>query len=552
MKYESVIPKKEIDHLAEALRNQTLTDEEADRLRTIIRKHPRARRRLVEHLYLSGILRDERYRWEHVGLEEKIVPIREEVEKFRPRQSWVPALAACFVGALGLLFYVIFSKQEVAPTIVRQGPPAASRDNIAVVSRLSQVRWAEGSEQRAQKRGQALTAGVVELESGLLQIDFYSGATVTLEGPARLELVNAELARLEHGNLWANVPPPAQGFRVESRSFDVLDLGTEFGMSVTPQGDGEVHVLDGEVEVYQPGQKVKGEEKLLTTGQALRVGADGRREAMASAPKRFQGTRRLDEEADRRRKMWTSYRDGLKQDPDVVLYYDFEENSRWARRLPNVAKKAEANTDGAIVGSEWGEGRWFGKQALQYRNPSDRVRLHLDGRFSSLTLVAWVRVDSLKNSEISLLHPETRQDRFIHWTLVNVNDQGEKMHAHFAESIKTGGTNEGRNHYHFATDLLRPAGSSLGEWMQLALVYNPAGNIVKQFQNGQLVGALPLKEKRVLEIGTADLGNWPYKEWAKDTPFEVRNLNGAIDEFIVIRRAWTEEEVLSHYQVGKP
>jgi hypothetical protein len=85
------------------------------------------------------------------------------------------------------------------------------------------------------------------IESGIIEISFSSGATVTLEGPARLKLDSEMKCRLVHGKLAANCPPSAYGFVVEFPKGNVLDLGTEFGISTSPDGKTDVHVLDGEV-----------------------------------------------------------------------------------------------------------------------------------------------------------------------------------------------------------------------------------------------------------------------------------------------------------------
>src|SRR5690606_10314798 len=85
------------------------------------------------------------------------------------------------------------------------------------------------------------------LRSGLAQIEFFSGATVIVEGPAELELESAWRVVCRSGRLRAFVPEPAQGFVVSTPDYEAVDLGTEFGLSVGGDGRSEVHVVDGEV-----------------------------------------------------------------------------------------------------------------------------------------------------------------------------------------------------------------------------------------------------------------------------------------------------------------
>lgn len=86
-----------------------------------------------------------------------------------------------------------------------------------------------------------LTSGIVELETA-------SGARVILKGKSRLMLINTDLFILDEGNLFANVPPQAEGLTVETPTSRVVDLGTRFGLIVTPLQETEVHVLKGIVE----------------------------------------------------------------------------------------------------------------------------------------------------------------------------------------------------------------------------------------------------------------------------------------------------------------
>ena len=72
------------------------------------------------------------------------------------------------------------------------------------------------------------------------------------------------------------------------------------------------------------------------------------------------------------------------------------------------------------------------------------------------------------------------------------------------------------------------------------------------YANGELIGTNEIEEPRPLSIGTADIGNWPYQEWAEGTEFQVRNLDGAIDEFLVMQRALKPSEIGQIFAAGRP
>ena len=54
---------------------------------------------------------------------------------------------------------------------------------------------------------------------------------------------------LKSGRLTAEVPPAASGFTVNTPRLNAVDIGTRFGVNVEENGDSELHVMEGEVEV---------------------------------------------------------------------------------------------------------------------------------------------------------------------------------------------------------------------------------------------------------------------------------------------------------------
>lgn len=97
--------------------------------------------------------------------------------------------------------------------------------------------------------GSRLSGGVLRLTDGLAQLRFASGADVTLEGPAELELLGPNLCRLHRGSLVAHVPAEARGFTVLTKAATLIDHGTDFGLSADVAGHAKVHVMQGEVEL---------------------------------------------------------------------------------------------------------------------------------------------------------------------------------------------------------------------------------------------------------------------------------------------------------------
>lgn len=87
----------------------------------------------------------------------------------------------------------------------------------------------------------------IRIGPGFVQLRFDHGTLLLVEGPARFSLRNGKEVRLEYGRAVATVPLAGHGFRIESPAAEIIDLGTRFGVEVRPDGETEVHVLQGKV-----------------------------------------------------------------------------------------------------------------------------------------------------------------------------------------------------------------------------------------------------------------------------------------------------------------
>lgn len=165
----------------------------------------------------------------------------------RPRRVW-PALLATLATACAIVISVALFTRSPEPT------------TVAWVVNAQDCEWTDG---RVPEDG--LRPGtMVAVDRGLVEIRFRSGVRAVLEGPVRLELLTDNSARLHRGRVSANVPEPAIGFELLSPQGKVIDLGTEFGVSVDDTGKTDVVVYRGQVEAI-PGT---GEKLNLTDHQA--------------------------------------------------------------------------------------------------------------------------------------------------------------------------------------------------------------------------------------------------------------------------------------------
>jgi hypothetical protein len=140
-----------------------------------------------------------------------------------------------------------------------------SMRTAATLGRCEGTRWTG----KAHEVGENLRSGQhLTFSSGLIEVAFQDGAVVVLEGPADLEIRGRASAFLHRGRAVARVPEQARGFIIDSPRGRLVDLGTEFGVSVGEAGETEVHVLEGRVDAQLPGRKTAVE---LRANEALRL-----------------------------------------------------------------------------------------------------------------------------------------------------------------------------------------------------------------------------------------------------------------------------------------
>lgn len=116
--------------------------------------------------------------------------------------------------------------------------------------------------------GDRIGSHTITIQTGLMRLQFDDGVEVTLQAPARYELISPGRTRLVTGLLTATVPPGAEGFKVETPMAEVVDLGTAFGIRLDNDGRTLVSVFDGEVEVNSGNDS---DRRLVREGEAVEI-----------------------------------------------------------------------------------------------------------------------------------------------------------------------------------------------------------------------------------------------------------------------------------------
>lgn len=474
--------------------------------------------------------------------------------RWRATAGWVAALALIgLVGAMWLRRSVDPQPVDVAVT----GGCAAVGHLIDAVVEGSRVDGA------AVRPGMSLGPGPIRVMQGLVQLEFFSGAMLWVEGPAELEIISAWEARLHAGRTRAQVPPPARGFVLHAPGARLEDLGTSFALNVEADGTAAVHVFDGEVAV----QPHAGDDTTLAAGGGIvldRAGhardrdrsRDAGRPRDEDQPAGSGATTflALDDMATaaegrlrERRAAWSRWAETARRDPRLVAFYRFDAPHAPERggRVCNVADAAGRERDGAAVGVTWTAGRWPGTGAVAFRRAGGRVRLAIDGVYEAVSLACWARVDAVDRAYNSLFLTDGYEPGEPHWQIFS---DGSLM---FSIAYPPSGGATGRfNQTYFSRPVFTV--DTLGEWHHVAVTYDGATGEVVQYFDGEVVGREVSRlhaAGRPIRIGPAEIGNW-----GLPTPghrYPLRSLNGAIDEFVIHAAVLTTDEVQAMAEHGR-
>lgn len=144
-------------------------------------------------------------------------------------------------------------------------------DQIAVVTYSSETEQTTNVHRLT--AGDSVGPGHLKLDSGLVRLEYRQGVVLSLVGPADFEIVSAEHALLHRGQIAAYVPPGAEGFRIDTPSAGIVDLGTEFGMTVDQRGETQLSVFDGQVKLSSAAGS---DAMIVSAGHGYQVDSSGR------------------------------------------------------------------------------------------------------------------------------------------------------------------------------------------------------------------------------------------------------------------------------------
>ena len=530
-----------------------LTAEEAAELNALILSSPEARRPSGRAARIHSLIREwGAETWGHADGDAKVV----QFPRTRWMQSrWMPAFAAAAAVLLAFAGGWWWQHRAGENRVAENGSeefhgedaiPWVPGEHVAMLARSADVEWIEPA--GGATAGTRLAPGWLKIASGIVQVDFLSGARVVIQGPAEFQLIGEKEGFCRFGKVKAHVPESAHGFKVGSPQLALVDLGTEFGMDVPANGNTEVHVFEGSIALTGPVSRQ------LWRGESVRVEAGALRDVADSTttyPDEEELTRKADAADRQRHAEWRAAAQRLAAEPALLAYFRTDGETGESRQLPNrSAQHSEGAADATLVGARWSEGRWPLSRALEFTSPADRVRFHIPGEAAAITLATWIRVDSLPNKRSGLLFPSMPRERELQWSITRGGEMflaiSRKAPPVRIFDVSASGA------------VVTPM--DYGRWMHLACTYDSATGDVVHYKDGRAVGSTRLANPLPVALGGMDFGNWAARpdepEWAWErmaaNGYAVRNFVGRLDEFALLARALSAEEIHRLYETGAP
>jgi len=236
---------KELEQMAQALTDGTLSESEFDQLQDELRSNTDSRaffRRSmeVEMLLIEAV-------GQHASFNNTIGHTKECLHRRRRRDFFRGLLAtAAILTLVGIVMALM--------TIQQGDPPALI--STAVPGTQWQVTDQEHSSEKNTRK--VIEGSTVRVLSGSVKLEFESGMVMLIRGPAEATFPKLDRPVLHHGWLWVDSGGSASSIIMDTPHSRVRNIGTRFGVRVNKENDStEIHLLDGRLEVISKHQERK-------------------------------------------------------------------------------------------------------------------------------------------------------------------------------------------------------------------------------------------------------------------------------------------------------
>ncbi len=226
-----------------------ISPEEHESLQEVLKGDSQARAAYREFMDLEAGLRT--WATEDVAAEltHVVSPHRKAGERSKRRLLAVATVAAS-VAIVVMSLWMFWYQDDPSHLIAHP----SDGDGVPTFASLGTIRQMEGCVWESPitlASGGKFSPGSLTLVSGNAELQFTSGTNIVLEGPCEVEVLSADAAYLLAGKIFVDVTELSDGFTLETPDATVVDLGTEYAVSLDDEST-EVHVFEGSV-IWEPG-----------------------------------------------------------------------------------------------------------------------------------------------------------------------------------------------------------------------------------------------------------------------------------------------------------
>lgn len=279
--------REELDLLLYQMLENEASEEQIARLNKLLSEDAEALRYSMDFYWVASALRksnvipsaslgtaneiDEQFHLLKVfAEEERIAPsIELPEEEEEPAAEPVRRTAASRLDRQKAALWVLVASMAALVIFFASVKFLPEREPVAFVAEAIEPRWQNGDEGLKIQDLLYNTDVPRILRSGLIEVEFYSGARAVIEGPAEFVCKSDNMLSLSYGRVYARVPDYASGFTVLANGMRIVDLGTEFGVLANVDCSVELHVTKGRTSLVTG----RGEQDVYSVqaGQARRV-----------------------------------------------------------------------------------------------------------------------------------------------------------------------------------------------------------------------------------------------------------------------------------------
>ncbi len=468
--------------------------------------------------------------------------------KFLPDNSWFASSLSWINGILPpktytslvvLLFFAaaLICMWGISLLVISKVKATSVADSFVVrLVGAENCQWAPDGKDL--QLGQSLPSGMtLKLLKGVAYLRYADGALVVMNGPGEFTIENHG-GYLRYGNMAARVPPTAMSFTIRTSKVQVVDFGTEFGVHVEQDGVVDVHVFQGQVQAWQVrGDGSIGRRYPLASQMAMRIQPDSRQNLYFMANRQsFPAFESADYTAGYQR--WEAYKNELKNDIDLLAYYDFQNSISSQPIIFNSSlHPLGENFNVTRYGATQRSGRWPEKKAFYFKGRYSQDYLEIDPSSqayfnfqNSFSVALWFRVDQFDAPWQALITKGDNSWRLQRFGSTRCLFAGLSFRGLRDFPKVEGITPVDDRRWHLAVGVFE---------------YGNEFDEVRLYLDGRLEGS----DQRPHDPGYWAGNSYPVRV-GDNAQMPGRNFSGLVDELAIFQRAITPEEILRMYQAG--